>query len=123
MELLKHIIRGVLSALDYLHRNNVVHKEISDTCVFLNHKGVVKVSNYSVDKKLADLSAHSQTGTNNSKKTDILKLGLLILSLIHGGNSEKHIPKNATPDLYDFLEKYSCTNYISKNCANYLYLF
>lgn len=108
MELLKHIIRGVLAALDYLHRNNVVHKEIDDSCVYLNHKGVVKVANYSIDKKLSDLATHNQAGSNYNKKTDIFKVGILILSLIQGGataGSEKDIPKSAPPDLYDFLEK------------------
>lgn len=107
MELLKHIVRGVLSALDYLHRNNVVHKKLNDTCVFLNHKGVVKVSNYSIDKKLSDLSAHNQTGSNYNKKTDIFKVGTLILDLISNSvaENEKDIPKTTPPDLYDFLEK------------------
>lgn len=107
VELLKHIVRGVLAALDYLHRNNVVHKEIKDTCVFLNHRGVVKVSNYSIDKKLSDLCLRNQTGSNYNKKTDIFKVGALILSLIHAGDAENEtdIPKSTPPDLFDFLEK------------------
>lgn len=105
LELLRHIISGVLSALDYLHRNNVVHKDIKDTCVFLGDRGVVKVSNYSVDKRLSDLYLQNQTGGNYNKKTDIYKLGLLILSLIHGNSVTQEIPKAAPPDLNDFLEK------------------
>lgn len=105
-ELLKYIISGVLSALDYLHRNNVVHKEIKDNCVFLDHKGVVKVSNYSIDKKLSDLCLQNQAGSNYNKKTDIYKLGLLILSLLHGNSVvSQEIPKSLPPDLHDFLEK------------------
>lgn len=109
MELLKHIVQGILSALDYLHRNNVVHKEINDTCVYLNHKGVVKVANYSIDKKLSDLTSHNQTASNYNKKTDILKVGVLILSLIHNASiaeDERDIPKSVPSDLYDFLERY-----------------
>lgn len=105
LEMLRHIIGGVLSALDYLHRHNVVHKEITATCVFLDHKGVVKVSNYSVDKRLSDLCLKNQAGGNYNKKTDILKLGLFILSLIHGNVTTQEIPKTVPLDLHDFLEK------------------
>lgn len=104
-ELLKHIISGVLSALDYLHRNNVVHKEINDTCVFLDYKGIIKVSNYSLDKKLSDLCSQNLTTSNYNKKTDIYKLGLFILSLIRADCVTQEIPKSIPPDLHHFLER------------------
>lgn len=70
--------------------------------------GAVKVSNYSVDKKLSDLVAHQQTSTNYNKKTDIYKVGILILSLLHGSNLDEEnveIPETISVDFYDFLQK------------------
>lgn len=70
--------------------------------------GVVKVSNYSVDKKLSDLIAHQQTSNNYNKKTDIYKVGILILSLLQGSNLNEdnvEIPETITLDFYDFLQK------------------
>lgn len=39
IQFIKYISKGVLTALDYLHRNNVVHKDIRDGCVYINQKG------------------------------------------------------------------------------------
>lgn len=39
MDMLRYIACGVLSALDFLHRNNVVHKELRDSCIFIDNNG------------------------------------------------------------------------------------
>lgn len=39
IDFLKHIAKGVLTSLEYLHRNNVVHKDIKDTNVYINDTG------------------------------------------------------------------------------------
>lgn len=65
------------------------------------------MSNYSVDKKLSDLVSH-QTSNNYNKKTDIYKVGILILSLLHGSNLDEEnaeIPETISLDFYDFLQK------------------
>lgn len=41
MELIRRIIQGTLNALDYLHRNNVVHKQVSASSVYVNSKGII----------------------------------------------------------------------------------
>lgn len=38
-DLIRHISRGVLHALEFLHRNNVVHKNISHSCIFISSNG------------------------------------------------------------------------------------
>ncbi|CAH1116543.1 unnamed protein product [Phaedon cochleariae] len=106
MEFLKHISRGVLTALDYLHRNNVIHKYLEASCVYINDLGVVRISCYSIHRRLLDLK--SQIHNNYSKKTDIFRFGILVLSLLLGHNvSEENfeIPDSIQSDLYDFLTK------------------
>ena len=123
--MLRHIITGVLSALEFLHRNNVVHKELCSSCVYLSKKGircfvaiqhrkhfrfvsgVVKVANYSIDKRLFDLTSRTHSSCY-SKKADIYNLGLLILSLIRGSvviEDVTEIPDMLSNDLQDFLTK------------------
>jgi translation initiation factor 2-alpha kinase 4 len=39
LELLRHITRGVLDSLAFLHRNNVVHRDLRHSSVFLHQTG------------------------------------------------------------------------------------
>jgi serine/threonine protein kinase len=41
IEFVRYVAKGVLTALDYLHRNNVVHKDIRESCVYINDKGML----------------------------------------------------------------------------------
>lgn len=75
--------------------------------IILLFLGLIKVSNYSLDKKLSDLVSQQQI-TNSNKKTDIYKVGILILSFIHGSlicDTNVDIPTTISPDMYDFLQK------------------
>ncbi|KAF7284929.1 hypothetical protein GWI33_017408 [Rhynchophorus ferrugineus] len=102
---LKHIAKGVLTAIDYMHRNNVVHKSLNDSCVFVAEKGIIKVSDFSIHKRLWDIL--SSVHTNYTKKTDILDFGKFILTLL-GHNphiDDLEIPNDLQNDLYDLLTK------------------
>ncbi|XP_050510024.1 eIF-2-alpha kinase GCN2 isoform X1 [Diabrotica virgifera virgifera] len=103
---LKHLARGILIGLDYLHRNNVVHRDIKDACVYINESGVVQIANYSIHRRMLDLS--NQTHQNYNKKTDIFKFGLLVLSLLRGFSCTEEsmeIPNTFPSDVYDFLTR------------------
>uniref|UniRef100_A0A6P7FHC6 non-specific serine/threonine protein kinase n=1 Tax=Diabrotica virgifera virgifera TaxID=50390 RepID=A0A6P7FHC6_DIAVI len=103
---LKHLARGILIGLDYLHRNNVVHRDIKDACVYINESGVVQIANYSIHRRMLDLT--NQTHQNYNKKTDIFKFGLLVLSLLQGFSCTEEsmeIPNTFPSDVYDFLTR------------------
>ncbi|XP_017783992.1 PREDICTED: eIF-2-alpha kinase GCN2 [Nicrophorus vespilloides] len=126
--ILRHIAEGVLNALDFLHRNNVVHKNISSSCVYIDRKGRIKLSNYSLDKRLSDLLSQSQS-SNFSKKLDIYRFGLFVLCLVKGANvDEEHfeIPINISPELYDFLSNCLCledkSRYTAAQLLNHKFL-
>lgn len=105
IDLLRHISNGVLSALDFLHRNNVVHKDVTDSCIYLSKKGTVKLANYSLDKRLSDILNQTYTA-NYSKKTDIYQFGVFVLSLIRGDvKDDVEIPIGISSDFSDFLRK------------------
>lgn len=70
--------------------------------------GEVKLSNYSIYRRLSDL--HSNEPCIYGKKTDIFKYGLFILSLVQGKSLSEEsikIPNSIPSDLYDFLKRYN----------------
>ncbi|XP_023245579.1 eIF-2-alpha kinase GCN2 [Copidosoma floridanum] len=120
-DMLKHLAVGILSALQYLHENNVVHKDLRDTNVYIDRAGLVRLANYSLEKRLSDLYQacclskveHDITSQGRSgKKGDIHKFGILLLSLAKGSIfTEDDLAGDTTccndlqPDLKDFILK------------------
>lgn len=94
VDMLRHLATGVLEALRYLHENNVVHKDLRDTSVYIDHTGVIRLSDYSLDKRLSDMyHSNSLAKTEHDfptiqgrsgKKADIYRYGILLLSLLKG---------------------------------------
>ncbi|XP_030764956.1 eIF-2-alpha kinase GCN2 [Sitophilus oryzae] len=117
---LKHLAKGVLTAIDYLHRNNVVHKNIGDFCVFVSEKGVIKVSDYSIHRRMLDLL--SPVHVYYSKKGDIFDFGKFILALLgqNIANDNVEIPNLIQSDLYDFLTRCLNKDEKSRYTANQL---
>ncbi|KAL3285701.1 hypothetical protein HHI36_000232 [Cryptolaemus montrouzieri] len=108
IQYIKFIANGVLQALDHLHKKSVIHRGIKDTCVYVNNKGIVKVSNYCIHQRLTDL-ANNIHSTIYNKKMDIYKFGLLLLGLMQGSaiteEDDISVPDTLPSDLYDFLNK------------------
>lgn len=92
--------------------------ELSYYFCFVFFIGVVKVGDYSLDKRLSDTFQASVNGKaeniyppslgRGGKKADIYRFGILMLSLIRGciiHDTVPEIPSNLQPDLRDFLSK------------------
>ncbi|XP_026643334.1 eIF-2-alpha kinase GCN2-like [Microtus ochrogaster] len=110
----------LLAGLDYLHSNSVVHKVLSASSVLVDAEGTVKITDYSISKRLADIckeDVFEQTRVRFSdnalpykpgKKGDVWRLGLLLLSLSQGqecGEYPVTIPSDLPADFQDFLKK------------------
>ncbi|NXP47980.1 E2AK4 kinase, partial [Heliornis fulica] len=123
VEQLRHYASQILSALDYLHNNSVVHKVLCASSVLVDAEGNIKVTDYSISKRLADIckaDVFEQTKVRFSedglpskpgKKGDIWSLGLLLLSLSQGQVTKEYpvaVPTNLPADFQDFLEKCVC---------------
>ncbi|PNJ27392.1 EIF2AK4 isoform 5 [Pongo abelii] len=117
---LRRYTAQLLSGLDYLHSNSVVHKVLSASNVLVDAEGTVKITDYSISKRLADIckeDVFEQTRVRFSdnalpyktgKKGDVWRLGLLLLSLSQGqecGEYPVTIPSDLPADFQDFLKK------------------
>lgn len=132
IEQLRHYVSQILSALDYLHNNSVVHKVLCASSILVDAEGNVKVTDYSISKRLADIckaDVFEQTKVRFSedslpskpgKKGDVWSLGLLLLSLSQGQVTKEYpvaVPNNLPAEFQDFLEKYVFAAFL------YLFLF
>ena len=92
---IRHITEGTLQALNYMHQNNVVHRDLRDSCIFLDVKcQKVRVADYGIERRIGEvvsefyeadvLSAYPLSLGRGGKKGDVYRLGFIILSLILG---------------------------------------
>ncbi|KAJ1128647.1 hypothetical protein NDU88_007022 [Pleurodeles waltl] len=123
VEQLRHYAGQILSALDYLHNNSVVHKVLCASSVLVDTEGNIRLTDYSISKRLADVckeDVFEQTKVRFSndalpnktgKKGDIWKLGLLLLSLSQGELAKEYpviVPSDLPSLFQDFLRKCVC---------------
>ncbi|XP_047592168.1 eIF-2-alpha kinase GCN2 isoform X1 [Lutra lutra] len=120
---LRRYTAQLLSGLEYLHSNDVVHKDLRASNVLVDADGNVKVTDYSISKRLADICkedmfeqsrvsfSDSALPYKTGKKGDIWCLGLLLLFLSQGqecGEYPVTIPHDLPADFRDFLKKCVC---------------
>ncbi|KAM9202214.1 eIF-2-alpha kinase GCN2 isoform 2-T2 [Dugong dugon] len=123
MHQLRRYTAQLLAGLEYLHSNSVVHKVLSTSNVLVDAQGTIKITDYSISKRLADIckeDVFEQTRVRFSdsalpyktgKKGDVWRLGLLLLSLSQGQECEEYpvtIPCDLPADFQDFLKKCVC---------------
>ncbi|KAI4502781.1 hypothetical protein M0802_001825 [Mischocyttarus mexicanus] len=118
IDILRHLASGILSALQYLHENNVVHRDLRDTSVFIDHIGGIRLADYSLDKRLSDIYCTNSLAKvehdfptiqgRGGKKTDIYRFGILMLSLLKGtivSGKDVDLTVILQPHLKDFISK------------------
>lgn len=115
---LQFFCRGILLALQFLHENSIVHKDLRETSIFIDRNGCVRLSDYSIDKRLYDinrictgepeLNVYPPSIGKGGKKCDIYRLGVLLLNL-HLGSIPKStapvFPPSLNSSFKDFLRK------------------
>lgn len=118
--LLRKYAAQLLSGLDYLHSNSVVHKVLGTSSVLVDAEGTIKITDYSISKRLADICkedvfeqtrvrfSDSALPDKTGKRGDVWHLGLLLLTLSQGqecGEYPVTIPRDLPADFQDFLKK------------------
>ncbi|XP_074548243.1 eIF-2-alpha kinase GCN2 [Halichoeres trimaculatus] len=124
LDKLSHYTAQLLAALDYLHSNSVVHKQLGASSVLLDSEGNVRLTDYSLSKRFADIckedifeqahvrfSEETAMPTKTGKKGDIWNLGLMLLALSQGKEVREYpvtVPTSLPADFQDFLHKCVC---------------
>lgn len=113
----------LLAALDYLHSNSVVHKQLGASSVLLDHLGNVRLTDYSLSKRLGDICnedifvqarvrfCEDMLPTKAGKKGDVWSMGLMLLALSQGKEVREYpvsVPTSLPADFQDFLNRYVC---------------
>ncbi len=115
--LLRFAAEGVLAALSHMHGMNVVHRDLRDSAVFLDAQRRVRVSGFSIDRRVRDLIVQGDEESERfptalgrgAKKVDVFRMGLLVLSLASGEVvQEPKVPRGMDAALSDFLKKCLC---------------
>ncbi|CAB1330846.1 unnamed protein product [Coregonus sp. 'balchen'] len=111
----------LLAALHYLHSNSVVHKQLGASSVLLDYQGNVRLTDYSLSKRLADICkedifeqarvrfCEDVLPTKAGKKGDVWSLGLMLLALSQGKKVREYpvsVPTSLPADFQDFLNSY-----------------
>ncbi|CAG5866312.1 unnamed protein product [Menidia menidia] len=126
LDKLCHYTGQLLAALDYLHSNSVVHKQLGPSSVVVDSEGNVRLSDYSLSKRFAEIckedifeqvhvrfSEDTLMPTKTGKKGDVWNLGLMLLALSQGKEVKEYpvtVPTSLPPDFQDFLHKCLCLN-------------
>ncbi|XP_042356887.1 eIF-2-alpha kinase GCN2 [Plectropomus leopardus] len=126
LDKLCHYTAQLLAALDYLHFNSVVHKQLVASSVLVDSEGNIRLTDYSLSKRFADIckedifeqahvhfSEDTAMPTKTGKKGDVWNLGLMLLSLSQGKEVKEYpvtVPASLPADFQNFLHKCVCLN-------------
>ncbi|CAL8291185.1 unnamed protein product [Gadus morhua 'NCC'] len=116
----------LLAVLDYLHANSVVHKQLGASSVLLDPRGGVRLTDYSLSKRLGDVlkeevfeqarvrfCEETALPARTGKKGDVWSLGLMLLALSQGKEVKEYpvaVPAGLPDDFQDFLKRCVCVN-------------
>lgn len=122
LDKLCHYTGQLVAALDYLHSNSVVHKQLGASSVLVDSEGNVRLTDYSLSKRFADIckedifeqahvhfSEDTVMPVKTGKKGDVWNLGLMLLALSQGKEVKEYpvtVPASLPADFQVFLHKY-----------------
>ena len=99
----RNIIKQMLHGLQYLHQNNIIHRDLKLENILLTRSGEVKITDFGLSKNLAKDIARTQCGTaiyaspevlkgqRQTEKSDVWSVGVILYTL--AGGYQPFIPR------------------------------
>ena len=96
LDMAKFYSACVITALDYLHKKNIIQRDLRPDNIFLNSDGYIKLTEFTYSKKLKDDYTYSLCGypeyyspeminkTGHNKSIDFWQLGILLYEMLVG---------------------------------------
>lgn len=93
---LRHIAQRCIFNLAYLHKNNVVHRDLRDSCIYpySNRLMTCPIADYSVERRLLEAimdyknkeppNLYPAPPGKGGQKRDVFRLGVILISLFRG---------------------------------------
>ena len=53
--ILRHYTLNILECLEYMHNQNMVHRDLRDTSVYIENGGLLRVGDFSIDKRIREV--------------------------------------------------------------------
>ena len=113
MATLRYYSQSILEALGFMHEHNFVHRDLRDTSIYLESSGLVRIGDFSIDKRVRDIIVGEDQEKfplaigRGGKKVDIYRFGMLTLSFALGEIVQEplKIPNGFSEIFIDFLKK------------------
>ena len=114
LDMAKFYSACVITALDYLHKKNIIERDLRPENLFLNSDGYIKLTEFTFSKKLKDDYTYSICGypeyyspeminkTGHNKSIDFWQLGILLYEMLVGYTP---FSDNNPVKLYDKINK------------------
>ncbi|GAA94980.1 uncharacterized protein L969DRAFT_53176 [Mixia osmundae IAM 14324] len=103
--LVRNFLRGILQGLNYLHEKGIIHRDIKGANILVDNKGVVKISDFGISKRVEDgilstvrihrpsmqgsafwMSPEAVKQTTYTNKADIWSTGCLVVEMLTGSH-------------------------------------
>ena len=96
LECVKFYSASIITALDYLHKKNIIERDLRPENIIVNTHGYIKISEFTFSKKLKNDLTYSICGspeyyspemvnkTGHNKSIDFWQLGILIYEMLLG---------------------------------------
>ena len=117
LDMIRQLCGDILSGLSCLHGANIVHRDIRDTSIFLSSQGTFRLADFSLDRRIREMlqevnnvdveEVFPPSVGRGGKKSDIYRVGILVLSLREGSvtaDQYPDIPAGLSPVFRDFLQ-------------------
>ncbi|EGR29445.1 protein serine threonine kinase, putative [Ichthyophthirius multifiliis] len=119
-KIISKYVGQILQGLEYLHKNNIIHKEIKGSNALIDTDGTIKLTNFGIQKNLFLNKQNNEQLYNKSPeqyekqqfntKTDVWDVGCLVIQMLTGvspfRNLQKiQIPDKISVDCQEFLQK------------------